>query len=107
MRQQITNNQLIALDKDVQKQMNESPAFFFFNKTKIDALYQKNTLLFKIINERMAGFVKKYVQHDEEGKPLTEEKNGEKVYVFATEADREQYLAEQQEFLSLTIHIEL
>ena len=106
MRQLITNDALFALEADIQNQMKNSPAFFFFNKEKVNRFYQQNNLNLKVINDRMAGFIKKYVQHEND-EPKTEEKDGQKVYVFATKEDEEAYLADTREFLNRSIYVEV
>lgn len=106
MRQQITNNQLLALEADIQHQMSTSPAFVFFNKEKVRRFYQQNNLNLKVINDKMNGFIKKYVQHEGD-EPKTEEKDGQKVYVFGCEDDEQAYRNETAEFLNRSIYVEV
>lgn len=106
MRQQITNNQLIALEADILNQMNNSPAFFFFNMEKCKRFYQQNNLSLKMITDRMNGIIKKYVVHEND-QPKTEDKDGQKLYVFATTDDEKAYREETAEFLNRSIYVEL
>lgn len=107
MQQEITNNQLLALQRDIERCTNESAAFYFFNKEKIKRFYQQNTFLLNIINKNMDAAVKKYVVYGEDDKPKTEEKDGQTVYVFASEDDEKQYIETTQEFLSRTVKVQL
>jgi hypothetical protein len=106
-RHEATNGKLFALRDDINKQCNESAAFYYFNKEKISRFNSQNKLLLKILDDRLGEFIKKYVQHGEDGKPMTEEKDGVTVFVFESEEKGEAYLEEQKEFLARSIHIEL
>lgn len=107
MGQPATNNQLLALEADIQQLSSSSPAFFFFNKEKIRRFYQQNAINLKIIQQKMAGFIEKYVVHDEKNQPKTEDKDGQTVYVFACEDDEFEYRNETSDFLNRSIFIEI
>lgn len=106
MRTDITNNALMALEVDIQNQVKASPAFYYFNKEKLKRFYQQNGHLLRIINDRMAEYIKKYVVHEDE-KPVTEKKDEGEVYVFTSTEAEEKYRAETAEFLNRTVKIEL
>lgn len=106
-RLELTNAQLKTVSIDINKQADASPAFRTLLSEKIKRFYQQNKFLLKIIDEREAGFVRKYAKHDEFGVPITEEKEDGNHYTFDNEEIKEKYLAELREFMERTVTVEL
>lgn len=69
MKRTITNNFLWIIDSDLQQIGEAMPGIAFLLDNKIQAFYQKNQMLLKILHGRMVDFQKKYIQHNEAGKP--------------------------------------
>ena len=106
-RQQLTNKQLQLLRNDINSQTHRSPAFYFFNRPRIERFFHQNALALKVLQSREDELIRKYVQHDESGKPMTRQENGELVWVFATDELRQQYLEDQENILSKAVLIEV
>lgn len=106
-RAEITNNELNALDKDINQWMQASAAFRFLFQEKIKRFYQQNAMSLKILNKFLQDNVKKYVLHDEAGAPQTEDKEGVKHYKLATPEDEVAYIAAATEFMNRSIYVEL
>lgn len=104
---EITNNQLLALNADIQKQQNESPAFYFFNKEKIKRFYQQNTMLIKIVDKRKSELAIKYAIHNDLGEPVLEEKEGIQHYTFVNEEAENNYKEELSTILARSVTVEL
>lgn len=103
MKQEITYQQLDQLSTDIQKQVSQSPAFYYFNKEKIKRFYQLNQLRLQAIEEKKKSLVKKYVQH-ENREPLTKDnEQGTKVYVFADRFNEDAYIAEYTTFMNQSL----
>lgn len=107
MLRELTNNQLLALARDIQAKQNESASFFYFNLQKIQNFFKYNQFLLNVIEKKMNGFIEKYVVHDEKGVAKSIEKDGQMVYVFAEPEDEESYLLETKEFLSRVVKVQL
>lgn len=107
MRHDVTNSQLLALETDIQKQMQSSAAFFFFNKEKVRRFYQQNAISLSILNKKMAAAVEKYVVHKDEKPETATDKDGVLIYVFNSDEDEKKYRDETAEFLNRTVKIEL
>lgn len=105
-RTEITNAEFRALLADIDNQQKTSPAFRFFLKEKISRFYQQNAMSIKILNKFMADNIKNYVQHDEDGRPMIEEKEGNHFYKFETEELEKEYLEKANEFMGRSIFIE-
>lgn len=104
---QVTYGQLKALCEDIMRQQNTSPSFFFFQKNRTERFFAQNTMAIKVLESRMNEFLKKYVKHDENQQPLTEEKDGGRVYSFESDEIKQKYLDAVNNFLSLKISIGL
>lgn len=106
-KQQMTYGQLLALRDDILRLQSQSAAFFYLFKARVDKLFALNTMAFKILESRMDEFVKKYVKHDENNQPCTEQTDRSLLYVFNSDEEKEKYTKALNNFLSLKISIEL
>ena len=104
---QVTYGQLLALRDDINRQQSNSAAFYFFNKTKIDLFFARNTMALKVLQSRMDEYVQKYVKFDADGQPVKEMRDGKEYYCFYSEEYRTKYLAAVNKFLDLKISIEI
>lgn len=77
-------------------QANNSPAFHYLNKSKIQRFRSENAMQLKIMESRISEIVDKTVMHDHNNKPVVE--NGE--YKFLTDEAKESYLQSINNFLS-------
>lgn len=102
-----TYNSLLSLRDDIDRLQNTSPAFYFFQRARCEKFAAQNSMHLKILKSRLDGYVTKYVQHDENQQPITEMRDGVKVYVFPSDAERKNYLDAVNAFLSLKISMEL
>lgn len=102
-----TNGQLNAIRQDIFAMSAASPSYRFFFREKIQRFFMQNKLMLKIVDERMAEFIKKYVVHDEAGSPVTEKKDEEEHYTFKDDKTKEEYTAAVKEFMEGEIHIEM
>lgn len=107
-REEITNHQLALLRNDVLNLTNSSPAFRLFFKEKINRFFSFNAISLKVLNTKMEALVNQYVKHDEEGKPVTEQKeDGTTHYVFSCPEDEEKYKQEWEAFMNRSVKIEI
>lgn len=97
---------LHLLNNDINLQSQRSPAFALFNKEKIRRFQQLNEYRLRLLDKNHTALVKKYVQHDEEGKPKTQknDKGGEE-YLYESEEKKDQHTKEHEEFMSQGIDI--
>jgi hypothetical protein len=102
-RSEVTNGELNRIQQDI---ASFTPALRFFFKEKINRFYSMNKLTLRSLNNFLASNVQRYVLHDEEGKPLTEDKNGERHFVFANEEDEKKYVGEATGFMNRSAYIE-
>jgi len=100
-------NQLLALRDDILHHQRTSASFYYFNRARVERFFSQNTFQLHLLKTRMEEFVSKYVKHDENGQPLTEEREGTLHYLFNTEEDKEKYSAAIQNFLNIKTNIEL
>ncbi len=107
MKTNITYAYLTALEQDILRQSQISPAFNLFHREKIKRFYQDNQLRLKIMNDTMQGLVKKYVLHDENDKPLTHDVDGQLQYKFIDEAAEKDYEVKAKMFMELTIDLHI
>jgi hypothetical protein len=105
-RLEITNADFRTLLADIDNQKRTSPAFGFFLKEKINRFYQQNAMCIKILNKFMADNIKTYVEHDSDGKPMIEERDGGHFYKFETPEKEKEYLEKANEFMGRTILVE-
>lgn len=103
----VTYGQLMALRNDIRKQQNESPAFYYFNKSRTDKFFSLNNMALKVLESRMDEFVKKYVKLDADMQPMTEDVDGQIVYQFYSPDYKEKYLNAVNKFLAIKISIDL
>jgi hypothetical protein len=106
-RTQVTFGQLKALRDDILFLQNQSPAFYFFNTARVERFNSQNSMALKLLESRLDEFVKKYVKMDADLQPVTEEKDGRKVYCFYSDEYRENYLKALNNFLSQKISLDL
>lgn len=99
---EITYNDLLILERDINAQAN-SPAYRYFNGQKIKRFYQINNIRLEALHTTINNLVKKYVLHDDKGNPVTAEENGHQQYQFENDENREAYKKAAEEFLSRTI----
>lgn len=107
MRTEITYSQLLALRDDIIRQQQQSAAFFFFNREKVNRFFSLNNINLGILKKRMDDFVTHHVKHDENNQPCKQEIEGRLNYVFADEEEKQKYLDAVNNFLSLTIKMDL
>ena len=91
MQQTSTYQQLLIIERDIQKQSQYSPAFAVFNANKIKDFYQRNQMHLKVANEKLNAMMEDHIAKDEEGKWRTEEKDGSKFFVCKTDEDYNLY----------------
>lgn len=104
---QMTYQNLLALKNDIQFQQKHSPAFYYFNKSRVEKLFSLNKMAFSVLQSRLDELVKKYVKFDKDMQPIAEEKDGQLVYCFYSDESRQQYMDKLNQFLSQSISIEL
>ncbi len=91
MQQISTYQQLLIIERDIQRQSVNSPAFLAFNTNKIKEFYQRNSMHLKVANEKLNAMMEDHIAKDEEGKWKKEEKDGTIVFIGKTEDDYNQY----------------
>lgn len=107
MNQLITYGELSALEQDIRRQQQISPAFVIFNKEKIRRFYQQNNLRLKILQDTIKDLVSKHVLHDEKDKPVTQEVEGQLRYKFIDEGAQKEYEEKVTAFFALNIELHL
>lgn len=105
-RTRTTNQELFAISNDILKQCNQSASYNYFFREKISRFFNNNKLILKILHERRDEIIKKYATHDENGKPVTEEKEGQQHYTFPTEVAKKNWTDELTDFMNREIYIE-
>lgn len=106
-RTQLTYGQLKALNDDISRLQNQSPAFFFFQGSMVEKFRNQNSMALKILESRTTEFINKYVMMDKDMQPMTEIKDGVKVYSFYSDEYRDNYLKALNNFLSQKISIDI
>lgn len=91
----------------MQHQLNTSPAFAILNGQKVSRFHQQNSIRIQTLHKKTNEFVEKYVQKDEKGEPMTEDQEGTIVYKFETEEDKDDYLKELTDFMSISFKVNL
>jgi hypothetical protein len=102
-----TNAELYAIRADIEYMSSASPSYRLFFKEKISRFFNQNKMLLKIIDQRLADFIKQYAVHDEEGNPVTEKKEDQEHYTFKDEETKEQHKAAVKQFMERQITIEI
>jgi hypothetical protein len=104
---EMTYAKLDALNQDIERLQNQSPAFYYFFLVRVERFRNVNKMALAVIESRTQEFIKKYVKFDKDGEPITEIKDKQEVYCFYSEEGRENYLKAIRNFMSLKISVDL
>ena len=107
MKQMVTYSELREIEADTRRLMM-SPALKLFLGRQIVSFFSKNQQRLESLHEKIAQLVKKYVTHDEKGKPVTEKnKDGVEVYLFKDKETEELYVKDLWAFDKTSFNIEI
>ena len=106
--QQLTYENLIAIQRDIEHQCRISPAFSFFNAEKIRRFMQRNAIRLNIANQKLNEMFDAYVKKDEAGKwkQIVEEGKPAK-WDFHDEESEKSFNEKYADLMSITIDIHL
>lgn len=104
MKQMLTYEELVLLERDIQQQKNASPSFSFFNRQKISTFYYENKKSLELARKKIRDMMDRHVKKDDDGKWLDVKVDGEfQKWQFYTEADEILYKTKYEEFMSQKI----
>lgn len=107
MKQKINYQQLSHLSAGI-AEVNKSVGLSFLLRKEIQNFYSRNAIRVNVLDETMSKLIKKYVLHDEEGKPvISRDEKGNDVYQFADKEEETKYLEEVEKFLNVSFDIEV
>lgn len=107
MKDQFNYQTLHELEKDIELQSQASPAFAFFHREKTWRFFQNNQYRLSVLHKTMEEIRDKYVKKDDEGKLLTKNIDGKKLWDFDNEENEKKYLDEWNAFMQITFDINL
>lgn len=103
MRKQMTNNELMILDKDISELTKNSPALSFFFSEKIKRFYEANQVNIRVLYQKIAYIKKQHCVLDEKGEPLTVKSDEGLQLQYESDEKKEQCAAELTEFLNRAV----
>jgi hypothetical protein len=107
MRKDSTYKELMALDQDVKRQMQYSPAFVAFNRDKINHFAERNKVRLKILEENINSLMETHVNKDEKGvfKQIVAPSGMPNRWDFKSNEDAAMFKKDLETFLAIQIEI--
>lgn len=103
MKVKMTYEELVLLERDIDKQKKSSPAFNSFNRSKVAAFYNDNKTAVALAKAKIQEFMNAHVQKDAKGNWSAVTVNGQFVkWAFLSEADEELYKKKYEIFMKNT-----
>ena len=103
----MTNSTLVAIEADLKKLVNESPAFYYFFREKVKQFYQRNSIVINGIGRNKERLAKEYAVYNEAGEPVLVDQEGEKHYTFINAEAEKAFKDGLAEFLTRSIFVEI
>lgn len=102
----MTYEELILLEEDIDKQKKSSPAFNFFNGSKVSAFYNDNKTALALVKAKIQELMNAHVQKDAKVNWSSVTVNVQFVkWAFISEADEELYNRKYKGFMTSTVDV--
>lgn len=102
MKQLSTNQELVDILADVQKQ---GPAFLLFNRSKIQAFNKENAIRIAMLRQRSKALADQYGAKDEKGEVIIDAQTNS--ITFATPEDQDNFSIEWAHFMEQNIELNI
>ena len=102
----MTYEQLVLIERDIDKQKKTSDAFAFFNHQKISTFYYTNKEAIELAKKKLKSLREQYIKKDAAGEFMQIKVNGQfQKWVYNSDKDEAQFRAEYDAFMKRRLDV--